>query len=184
MATEPLDEVGAADDDPRLWPAEELVPREADEPGAVRHARRSRRLVAQVEKGARTKVVYEREPGARRDAGQLPRGYGLREADDAVVRLVHAEDRRRVGADRPLVVGGARAVGRADLEMRAPERARTSGIREPVADLDQLPARDHDPAALRQRRDGEEDGRGIVVDDEGRLGAGQPPERIGDMTLP
>ena len=184
MPAEPLDEVGAADDDPGLRPAEELVAREADEVGAVRDARRCRRLVPEVEQRPGAEVVDEREPGARRDPGELPCRDGLGEADDAVVRLVHPEDRRRVGADRALVVGRARAVRRPDLDHPRARAGEDVGDPEPVADLDQLAARDDDLAALGQRRDGKEDGGGVVVDDERGLGAGQSPERGGDVGLP
>ena len=72
MAAESLDEVGAADDDPGLRAAEELVAREADEVGAFGDARRRRRLVTEVEQRARAEVVDEREPGGRRDRGRAP----------------------------------------------------------------------------------------------------------------
>ena len=50
MAAQPLDEVGAPDDDAGLRPAEELVAGEADEIGAGGEARRGGRLVADVER--------------------------------------------------------------------------------------------------------------------------------------
>ena len=66
VATEPLDEVGAPDDDPGLRPAEELVAGEADEIGAVAQALRGGRLVADADERARAEVVDERESRAAR----------------------------------------------------------------------------------------------------------------------
>src|SRR5439155_13746957 len=45
-------------------------------------------------------------------------------------------------------------------------------------------ARDDDLAPLGERREREEDGRGVVVDDEGRLGAGQAAQDGRDVVLP
>ena len=71
MPAQPLDELRAADDDPRLRPAEQLVAGEADEVGAGGEARGGGRLVADVEERAGAEVVDEREPGSLRDPRQL-----------------------------------------------------------------------------------------------------------------
>ena len=73
MPTQPLDEVGPADDDPGLRPAEQLVAREADEIGARGEARRGGRLVAQLVERARAEIVDEREAGPLRDPRQILR---------------------------------------------------------------------------------------------------------------
>ena len=88
---------------------------------------------------------------------------------------MHAQEQRRLGADRPLVVGGAGAVGRADLDEPRARAREHVGDPEAVADLDQLAARDEHLAALGERREREQHRRGVVVDDERRLGAGEPP---------
>ena len=95
VAAQPLDELGAADDDPGLRPAEQLVAGEADEVGAGGEARPRRRLVADVDERARAEVVDEREAVPARDAGELLEPRLLREADDAEVRLVDAQEQRR-----------------------------------------------------------------------------------------
>ena len=64
MAAQPLDELGAADDDPGLRPAEQLVPGEADEVGARAQALRRRRLVADRRRARRSRG--RRRAGARR----------------------------------------------------------------------------------------------------------------------
>ena len=96
---------------------------------------------------------------------------------------MHAEQQRRLGPDRALVVGGARAVRRPDLdEARAGAREHV-GDAEAVADLDQLAARDDDLATLGERGEREQHRGGVVVDDERRLGAGQPAEQRRDVVL-
>ena len=98
MPAQPLDELGAADDDPRLRAAEQLVAREADEVGSRRERLARRRLVARrVDEDARAEVVDQRQPVAPRDRGELLEPRPLREADDAEVRLVHAQEQRGLG---------------------------------------------------------------------------------------
>ena len=69
MAPQPLDELGASDDDAGLRAAEQLVAGEADEVGAGREARASRRLVARqsTRQRAGAEVVDERQLVALRD---------------------------------------------------------------------------------------------------------------------
>ena len=152
MAPQPLDEIGPADDDARLRAAEQLVAGEADEVGARGERLRRRRLAGQVAERAGAEVVDERQPVPPRDRRELRELRQLGEPDDAEVRLVHAQEERGLRADRALVVGGARAVRRADLdEPRAGAREHV-GDAEAVADLDQLAARDEHLAALARAR--------------------------------
>ena len=152
MPAQPLDELGAADDDPRLRPAEQLVAGEADEVGAGGQALARRRLALEVDEHAGAEVVHERQAVPPGDRGQLGHRRLLGEADDAEVRLVHAQQHGRLGADRALVVGGTRAVRRADLAQPRAGAGEHVGDAEAVADLDQLAARDEHLAALRQAR--------------------------------
>ena len=62
VAPQPLDQLGAAHDDPRLRPAEQLVAREADEVGAGGEARGWRRLTLELDERAGAEVVDERQP--------------------------------------------------------------------------------------------------------------------------
>ncbi len=150
MPAQPLDEVAAPDDDARLRAAEELVAREADEVGAGAQRAADGRLPRDVAERARAEVVDEREAVRACDGDDLFEGRQLGEADDAEVRLVHAEQERGVGADRPLVVGGARAVRRPDLDEPRTGPREDVGDAEAVADLEQLAARDDDLASLRR----------------------------------
>ena len=154
VAAQSLDEVGAPDDDPRLRPAEQLVAREADEVGAGGEARRGGRLVPEIERATpEPRSSTSGSPAALRDPRELRESARLLgEADDAEVRLVDAQQQRRLGADRPLVVGGARAVRRPDLDEPRARAGEDVGDPEPVADLDQLAARDDAPRVPRRAR--------------------------------
>ena len=90
----------------------------------------------------------------------------------------------RLGPDRALVVGGARAVRRADLDEPRARAGEHVGDPEAVADLDQLAARDEHLAALGERGEREQHRGGVVVDDERRLRAGEPAQERGDVVLP
>src|SRR5262249_27610740 len=116
MAPQTLDELRGPDDDPRLWPAEELVAREADELGAGLEALPDRRLVLDPEQRSRSEIVDERQRVPLRDLRQLRDRWLLREPDEPEVRLVHPQHDRGVRSDRPLVVGRARPVRRPDLD--------------------------------------------------------------------
>ena len=61
---------------------------------------RRRRLVANRGERARAEVVDEREPACFATSAQLLETRALGEADDPEVRLVHPEQRRRLGPDR------------------------------------------------------------------------------------
>ena len=120
---------------------------------------------------------------AARDRGELLEPWLLGEADDAEVRLVHAQQQRRVRPDRALVVGGSGAVGRPDLDEAGAGAGEHVRDAEAVADLDQLAARDDDLATLGEGREREQHRRSVVVDDDRRLGAGQPPEQRREVVL-
>ena len=185
VAAQPLDELGAADDDPGLRAAEQLVAGEADEVGAGGEAlagRSARRRACDERAGA--EVVDEREavPAAPPRPARPRDGCSVK----PTTRKFDWCTRSRTAVSGPiaaLVVGGARAVRRPDLDeprARAREHVRDA---EAVADLDQLAARDEHLAALRERGEREQDRGGVVVDDERRLGAGQPPQDRGDVVL-
>ena len=97
---------------------------------------------------------------------------------------MHAQQERGLGPDRLLVVRRARAVRRPDLDEPRARAREHVGDAEAVADLDQLAARDDHLASLRERREREQHRGGVVVDDERRLRAGQPPQDRGDVILP
>ena len=188
MPSQPLDELGAADDDPRLRSAEQLVAGEADEVGPGLQALARGRLVAEQqaaahEERARAEVVDERQAVRTGDPNEVGEPRLLGEADQAEVGLVDAEQQRRLRADRAVVVAGASAVGRPDLAQPGARTREHVGNAESVADLDQLAARDEHFASLGQRGQREQHGCGVVVDDQGGLRAGQPPQDRGGVVL-
>ena len=189
VAAQRRDEIGAADDDPGLGAAEQLVAREAHEVRAEPEPRRRVGLFGQAhasqvhERGA-AEVLEQRQPvlaSDRRQRGQLHVG---REAADLEVAAVHLEQQRRVRSDRAPVVLGMRPIRRPDFD--EPGAGRFDHVRQPerAADLDQLAPRDEDLAAAGQRLDRQHQRAGVVVDREGRFGAGEQRELAGDGIQP
>ena len=183
MAPQPLDQVGAAEDDTGLRAAEQLVAAEADEVGALLERGARGRLVAEVDERAGAEIVEQRQLVPARDRGELAQRRALGEPDEAEVGLVHAQEQRRVCAGRRVVVGRARAVRRPDLDQARAGAFEHLGDAEAVADLDQLAARHEHLAAVGERGKREQQRGGVVVDDERRLGAGEPPQQCGDVVL-
>src|SRR6266566_7695971 len=132
---------------------------------------------------SRAEVIDEWEAVQARYPGDLFEPRPLLEADDAEVRLVDAEDDGGLRSDRALVVGRARPVRRSDLDETRPGARQDVRDPEAVADLDQLTAGDDDFPSLRERREREKDGGGVVVDDQRSLGAGQPAQDRRDVVL-
>jgi hypothetical protein len=118
-----------------------------------------------------------------RDSRQLLDARLLGEADDAEVRLVHAQEHRGLRADRALVVRCARPVRRPDLDEACTRTREHVGDAKAVADFDQLAARDDDFTALCERGEREQHSRRVVVHDERGVGAGQPPQDRRDVVL-
>ena len=140
-------------------------------------------LAMQLGEDAGAEIVEQRHAVPLRDGRELLEPRQLGEADDAEVRLVHAQEQGGVGAHRLLVVASARAVRRADLD--EPRAGASEHVRdaEPVADLDQLAARDDHLATFGERGEREQHRGGVVVHDERGLGAGQAAEERGDVIL-
>ena len=186
MAAQPLDEVGAPDDDAR--PA---ARRAACRPRSRRGRRRPRATPAPSGSSA---AASTSTPEPRSSTSGSPWRCATAASSSSVGSSVKPTTRkfdwctRRSsavsGADGALVVGGARAVRRADLDEPRARAREHVGDAEAVADLDQLAARDDHLASLGERGEREQDRGGVVVDDERRLGAGQPAQDRGDVILP
>ena len=103
----------------------------------------------------------------------------LGEAGDPVVGLVDLQQQADVvGVGHgPLVVGEAGAVRGAHLDEAGPGRGQDLGDPEAAADLHQLAPGHDDVPAAGQRGQGQQDGGGAVVDDEGGLGAAGPGQQ-------
>jgi hypothetical protein len=96
---------------------------------------------------------------------------------------VDSQDERGPVAESALVVLNPRAVGRSDFHEARARAGEHVGDPEPVADLDELAARDEHIPALGQSGDCQEDRRGVVVDDERGLRTGQLAEQRSDVVL-
>ena len=189
MAAKPLDQLGAADDDPGLRAAEQLVAREADEVGSRGHALRRGRLVPK-----HRLLLGSSAPEPRSSISGIAWRAARRASASSCGRSVKPTTRkldwwtRRIAAvpasSASLVVRETRAIGRADLDEPRARTRQHVGDAEAVADLHQLAARDEHVATLGERGEGEQQGGRVVVDDERGLGAGQPPQRGRHVILP
>ena len=120
VPAQPLDEVGAAGDDPGLRPAEQLVAREADEVGAGGEARSGGRLALERDERAGAEIVDERKLVPAGDRGELVRARGC--SVKPTTRKFDWCTRSRSAVSGPiarLVVRGARPVRRPDLDAAA-----------------------------------------------------------------
>ena len=129
-------------------------------------------------------VVDEREVVPAGETREVGERRLLREADDAEVGLVHAQEHRGRVRQRALVVGDPGPVRRADLDEAGARAGEHVGDPEPVSDLHELPARDDDVTPLGEGRQREQHGGGVVVDDESGVGAGQLAQVLRDVILP
>ena len=89
----------------------------------------------------------------------------------------------RVGADGLGIVPEMGAIRRSDLLETGPGARQDLGDAELAADFDQLAPRDDHLSASRQGLESQENGRRVVIHDEGRLGAGQAAEPPLDVNV-
>ena len=167
--------VWRADHQPGLRAAEQLVAGEADERGAGLDRAADGRLVGEelqvLGEVAGADVVDHRHA----ELAQLLDLDLLDEAELAEVRGVRAQDRAGAVAERAARSrrGACGWWCRPHLSV-APGLGDDVGDAEAAADLDELAARDDDlVAGAGERRGGEQDGGGAVVDRERGLGAGE-----------
>ena len=147
-------------------------------------ARPRRRLVTELAEHAGAEVVDQDQPAPLREHRELREARLLREADDAEVRLVHAQQHRGLGGDRALVVRHARAVRRPHLDEPGAGAGEHVRDAEAVTDLDQLAARDDHLTPLGQGGEREQHRGRVVVDDEGRFRPRQVAHVPGHVGLP
>ena len=105
------------------------------------------------------------------------------EAFDAVVAGVRLEQQRGTRANGFAVVARVGAVGGANLAQLAAGAGHDVRQTEGAADFDQLTARDHHLAAVRQRVEHQQHGSGVVVDHRRGFRAGQAADPLLDMII-
>ena len=169
-----------ADDAAYLRAAEQFVAGECDDVASglerlgdrrVVFARKARR--GKVDEHPAAEVLHKYKAAAVRQSRELFARHGGVEARDAVVRWVDLQQHRTFFGYRGLVVAQVCAVRSADLDhLRAGERHDVRDA-EGAAYLDQFSARYDGLFVLRERRESEDDRRGVVVDGERRLRAGE-----------
>src|SRR5438094_5377065 len=179
---EPRDDRAFADDDPGLRAAEQLVARERHEVDSGGDDLGHGRLVGkaprpQVDQRAGAQILHDRNAALTAELDQLAARHVRGEADHAVVRGVNLQQQRGGRADGFGVVAQVRAVGGTDLAQDGAAAQHDVRNAELAADLDQLAARDDDFFAVRERLEGQQYGRGVVVDDQRVLGGRQPSVR-------
>ena len=181
----PIHEVAAADDHAGLRSAEQLVAGEGDERGTGLEALARAGFVVQPfgsSRQPRRALVEETRTGIddhrRPERRELRHRRGRHEADHPVVRRVDLQQERGAFGERALVVGRARAVGRAHLDEPRAGLGHDLGHAETAADLDQFTARDDDLSVARQRGQHEQHRGRVVVDDDAGFGAARGREEM------
>ena len=183
VAPHPGDQVGPPDDQPGLRPADQLVAAERDDVRPGRQPFPGEWLVGEavgggVEQRPGAQVVDDDRAVAMGDGRDLDRVRRLGEAGHREVRRMDAKDGLRPTlGQRRLEVGGPRPVRRPDLDQLRAGAPDDLGDPHATADLDELAARDDDPATSGEA-DRERDRGRVVVRHERVLGAGQ-----GDQVL-
>ncbi len=125
---------------------------------------------------AAAEILGNRHAERASDRNQLAERRTFCEALDAEVGWMDAQNQRGPLADRRGVVGGARPVGRAHLPEDRARLGHHVRHAEATANLDELTAGNHDLAAVRERGEHQQRGRGVVVDDQRAFGAGETRE--------
>ncbi len=177
-----------SDDQPGLRAAQQLVAAESDDVGACgqRLARRGlvrQPVILEVHQRAAAKVGDQGQVVLVGEPGQLVLGHSRGESLYGVVAGVHLHQRRRARRDRAGVVLEVGAVGGADLDQLHAGARHDVGYAEGAADLDQLAARHRHFLLQAKRVQHEVDRRGVVVDDQRRLGAGQADQLALDVLV-
>src|SRR5256886_2575314 len=183
------DQRRAADAEPGLGPAEQLVAAEGDDVGAFPNRAgdrllRRKTVLRGVEERAAAEIVDVRDVVLAREGGKIAALRPRDEAGQLEVARVHAKDRAGPLSDRRGVVARVRAVRGADLDELRSGPPQDVGNAEATTDLDELATRDDDLLAGRKCREREQDGGGVVVHDAGVLRAGEVGEQSRRVTVP
>ena len=179
---------GFTDDDTRLRAAQELVAAESHDIAASVQHFADRRFMrqspcGQIDEQAAADIVDAGQSVVMGQAGQVRSGNTLGKTDDAVITGVDLHEGRRIFADGPFVVGQMSLVGRTDFADTAAALFDDVGNPEGAADFDEFPPRHDDFPAGGHAGQGQEDGSGIVIDDDGIFGTGQLTEKFPDMVI-
>ena len=105
--------------------------------------------------------------------GQLLGRHAFRKAYDAVIARMDFHNRAGTFADGPAVVRQMGLIGRPDFPYRAAAGFDDVGNAEQAADFHKFSPGNYDFLPLRRRRQGQQYGGGVVIDDEDVFRSGQ-----------
>ena len=137
------DQAGAADDQPGLGSAQQLVPGEGHQVGAGGHAVLHGRLggkpiARRVEKGAAAQIIHHGQSDAVCQRHHVRQRHLRGEADLLEVGRVNTQQERRLRADGVPEVAQVRAVGGPHLDQVSAALTQHIGDAKPAADLHEL----------------------------------------------
>ncbi len=187
IAADAFDEFALAGDDAGLRAAEKFVAAEADDVDAGVGAGARDRLIdsagGEIGEAAGAEVLVDGDVQAAAECGDLVEGGPLGEAGDAEIRRVDAEEEARAFVEGAFVIADARAIRGAYFAQDGAAFGHDVWNAEAVANFDELAARDDDLGIFREGIQDEEDGGGVVVDDNRSLCANELREQAGGVNV-
>ncbi len=186
MARHSLNPMRAANDDPRLGPAEQLVTAGHDQVRTRVDRLRERRLRRQpeagrIQQGAAAEVLEQRQSMFACQHCQFGCRCGMDKPERPEVAGMDLQVGRGLPGGGRDVVPSIGPVRGADLDQARSRLAEYIRHTESAADLDGLSPRHHDLFAGRHGREHQQYRRRTVVHHQRGLGAGQRPQEPGDL---
>ena len=187
IAADAVDEFAFAGDDAGLWTAEKFVAAEADNVDAGVGAGARDWLIdsagGKIGEAAGAEVLVDGDVQAAAERCDLVESGPLGEAGDAEIRRVDAEEEARALVEGAFVIADARAIRGAHFAQDGAAFGHDVWNAEAVADFDQLAAGDDDFGIFRERIQDEENGGGVVVDDDRGLRANELRQQAGGVNV-
>ena len=187
IAADAFDEFAFAGDDAGLWAAEKFVAAETDDVDAGVGAGAGDWLIdsagGEIGEAAGAEVLVDGDVQAAAERGDLVESGPLGEAGDAEIRRVDAEEEARAFVEGAFVIADARAIRGAHFAQDGAAFGHDVGDAEAVADFDQLAAGDDDLGIFREGVQDEENGGGVVVDDNRGFRADELRQQAGGVNV-
>ncbi len=187
IAADAFDEFALAGDDAGLWAAEKFVAAEADDVNAGIGAGAGDWLVdsagGEIGEAAGAEILVDGDVQAAAECGDLVESGPLGEAGDAEIRRMDAEEQARAFVEGAFVIADARAIRGAHFAEDGAAFGHDVGDAEAVADFDQLAAGDDHLGIFRESIQDEENGGGVVVDDNRGFRADELRQQAGGVNV-
>ncbi len=163
------------DDNPRLRPARQFIAGKTHEtrPGGerlLRHRLFWQPILTEIDKRTAAEIDNHRQRRRLRQFGGI---YGFGKAFNLVIAGVHFHQQRGLFADRIEIIAQVCAVGRAHFHQLTARLAHHIRDTKRAANLYQLAARHNHLFACAQRRQHQQHGRRVVINDTGVFRAGK-----------